>query len=111
MLRDEIQKIEQVHYAKDEQLKSILELVNTKLIMDESNQTIHEVEHIEKKDDKEELVELKDYLKTLDTKAYQKKIIKKRFLNAHHHDIRILQKNGKIYLNFSKYDYSDLLKF
>jgi hypothetical protein len=117
MLRDEMSKIEQVYSAKDEQLKNILELINTKLIAERA-ETIHEVETLEstpaaaqhtKKED--EIIELKEYLKTLDLEHYQKKVIKKRFLAVYNEDIRIIKQNGKLYLNFSKYDYSDLLDY
>jgi len=116
MLRDEMQKIEQVYSAKDEQLKTILELVNTKLMMDNQTEEIHEIETISnnkeiKNTTESELVELRTYIKTLDLKSYQRKIIKKRFLAVHDSDVRILQQNGKLYLDFSKYDYSDLLEY
>ena len=118
MLRDEMQKIEQVYSAKDEQLKTILELVNTKLMMDHAPE-VHEIQtiernpnqEIEQKEDSTKVVELKSYIRTLDLKSYQRKIIKKRFLAVHNSDIRILQQNGKLYLDFSKYDYSDLLEY
>ncbi|MEN8303674.1 MAG: hypothetical protein ABFQ64_06365 [Campylobacterota bacterium] len=115
MLRDEMSKIEQVYSAKDEQLKNILELINTKLIA-EQTQTIHEVETLDKKEikksgKKSELVELKEYLKTLDLESYQKKVIKKRFLAVYGSDIRVIKQNGRLYLDFSKYDYSDLLEY
>ena len=115
MLRDEMNKIEQVYSAKDEQLKNILELINTKLIA-EQTQTIHEVETFEKKEIKEgnkksEVIELKEYLKTLDLESYQKKVIKKRFLAVYGSDIRVIKQNGRLYLDFSKYDYSDLLEY
>ena len=120
MLRDEMNKIEQVYSAKDDQLKTILELVNTKLLVEQSNaNTVHEVESIpsdKNKDAKDielvdEIVELKDYLKKLELKPYQRKIIKKRFLAVYNSDIRVIKQNGKLYLNFSKYDYSDLLDY
>lgn len=116
MLRDEMQKIEQVYSAKDEQLKTILELVNTKLMMENPTEEIHEIETIPsdkelKNTSQAELVELKAYIKTLDLKSYQRKIIRKRFLAVHDNDVRILQQNGKLYLDFSKYDYSDLLEY
>ena len=118
MLRDEMNKIEQVYLTKDEQLKNVLELMSTKLITEE-NQTIHEVETVEtetyKKDynDKSsaQIVELKEYLKTLDIETFQKKVIKRRFLSAYGSDIRVMKQNGKLYLDFSKYDYSDLLNY
>jgi len=116
MLRDERDKIEEVYSTKDAQLKNILELINSKLMLEQQNATVHEIQsveydtaEIEKKESK--LVELRSYLKTLDLKAYQRKIIKKRFLSVYDSDIRITQQNGKLYLDFSKYDYSDLLDY
>lgn len=116
MLRDEMSKIEQVYSKKDEQLKSILELINNKL-EHEKSATIHDVQPLETQAEiisskkEESLVELKQYLKETDLQAYQKKIIKKRFLAVGDEDVRIILQNGKIYLNFSKYDYSDLLEY
>ena len=109
MLRDERDKIEQLYSKKDEQLKNILELVNAKMMLEHNDQTIHEVETLEKKEYGPELIELKDYLKSLHLKSYQRKIIKRKFLSVYDSDVRILQKDGKLYLDFSKYDYSDLL--
>jgi len=111
MLRDERDKIEQVYSQKDEQLKNILELVNTKMMLERQEQTVHEVVTLEPKENISEVVELKEYLRTLSIKAYQKKAIRKRFISAYDSDIRILQKNGKLYLDFTKYDYSDLLLY
>jgi len=114
MLRDEMSKIEQVYSTKDEQLKNILELINTKLIAEQTQaQTIHEVETLEKKEKKKksEIVELKEYLKTLKLESYQKKVIRKRFLAVYGSDIRVMKENGRLYLDFSKYDYSDLLEY
>ncbi|MDF1878520.1 hypothetical protein JHD46_02570 [Sulfurimonas sp. SAG-AH-194-C20] len=107
MLRDEMAKIEQVYSSKDEQLKNILELINAKLAA-EASHTIHEIETIETQ---ESIIELKHYLKTLDLENYQKKVIKKRFLAVGGKDVRVIKQNGKIYLDFSKYDYSDLLEY
>jgi len=118
MLRDERDKIEEVYSSKDEQLKTILELINTKLMLEQQGTTIHEVESfgpnvhkIEKEKQESKLLELRAYLKTLDLKSYQRKIIKKRFLSVYDSDVRIIQQNGKLYLDFSKYDYSDLLDY
>lgn len=124
MLREEMSKIEQVYTAKDEQLKSILELVNAKLMLENRHATIHEIQSFSTTEDTQDedlqeqsspleskLVELREYLKTLDLKSFQRKIIKKRFLAVYDNDIRVLQQNGKLYLDFSKYDYSDLLQY
>jgi hypothetical protein len=124
MLRDERDKIEQLYNTKDEQLKNILELINKKMLLEHNSfQTIHEIESIDTAEEKtlhepliaepesdKIFVELKEYLKSLDIKSYQKKNIKKRFLDAYHSDIRIIQRNGKLYLDLARYDYTDLLK-
>ncbi|MDD2789910.1 MAG: hypothetical protein PHU40_04510 [Sulfurimonas sp.] len=124
MLRDERDKIEQLYNTKDEQLKNILELINKKMLLEHNSfQMIHDVESIdadeeesptesEKSENEPEktFVELKEYLKALDIKSYQKKNIKKRFLDAYHSDIRIIQRNGKLFLDLARYDYTDLLK-
>ncbi len=102
MLRDERDKIEEIYSNKDIQLKNILELVNAKMQQDQ-DETIHEIEHTS------EIIELKTYLKTLELKSSQRKKIKKRFEKALGSDIRIIEQNGKLYLDFSKFDYSDLL--
>lgn len=112
MLRDERDKIEEIYSTKDAQLKNILELVNAKMKQD--RETIHEIENIKPQIDVEieeenEIIELKTYLKSLGINSKQRKLIKQRFLNAYDSDIRIILQNGKLFLDFSKYDYSDLL--
>ncbi|MDD2357206.1 MAG: hypothetical protein PHX13_04775 [Thiovulaceae bacterium] len=118
MLREERDRIEQVYSTKDEHLKNILELINKQLTLEQKTATVHEVTlsdmeetHILQEKENLSHVELKTYLKSLDLQSYQRKIIKKRFFDALDHDIRIIQQNGKLYLDFAKYDYSDLLKF
>jgi len=121
MLRDERDKIEQLYHSKDEQLKNILELINKKMLLEHSQyNTIHEIESIEETQETQDeplapepektFVELKEYLRNLEIKSYQKKIIRKRFLDSYHSDIRIIQRNGKLYLDLARYDYTDLLK-
>ncbi len=114
MLREEKDKIEELYNKKDAQLRNILELVNAKMMLEQQDHKIHEVEAVEALQSNkkiEEPIELREYLKTLNIKGYQKKIIKKRFTSVYHSDIRVIQKNGKLYLDFQKYDYSDLLSF
>ncbi|MDX1295741.1 MAG: hypothetical protein R3302_05720, partial [Sulfurimonadaceae bacterium] len=114
MLRDERDRIEQVYSNKDEQLKNILELINTKLMLTQKSE-VHDVdvdqdEPIEASWDHKEYVELRQYLKSLDIKSSDRKMIRKRFAEAFGSDVRIIQQNGQFFLDFSKYDYSDLLK-
>ncbi len=108
MLKEERERIEKVYEAKDEQLKTILELISAKLQLNEQttplrSHEIHEVEALPK------LVELKEYLKSLDLDANERKKIKKRFLALRGSDVRILEQNGKIFLDLNRYDYTDLL--
>ena len=112
MLRDEMSKIESVYSKKDEQLKQVLELLNTKLLV-QNREMVHDVEPIQKSLDiaeQNKIVELKEYLKSLNIGASQRKIIKKRFLAAYNKDVRVIKQNGQLYLDFAKYDYSDLLE-
>ncbi|MCK9453955.1 MAG: hypothetical protein WCY51_08845 [Sulfurimonas sp.] len=116
MLRAERDKIESIYSSKDEQLKNILELVNKKMKFEREAATVHEVESFEHQEKitapkNLEVVELKEYLKLLNLKSNQRKAIKKRFLDAYDNDIRVIHKDGKLYLDFSKYDYSDLLAY
>ncbi len=109
ILREERERIEKVYAAKDEQLKTILELINAKLQMEQRNleSAPHDLEAIETTPSQR--IELKEYLKSLDLEPHQRKIIKKRFQTIKGSDIRVQEQNGKIFLDFGKYDYSDLL--
>jgi len=119
LLKDERQRIEKVYQDKDVQLKTILELINTKLLQENK---ITQIETTEVKqaelaieadiEDKKEKapVELKKYLRSLDLKSVQRKKIKRAFAEAFGSDSRIILNNGLFYLDFDKYDYSDLLK-
>lgn len=119
MLRDERDKIEQIYSSKDEQLKNILTLVNKKMHFDREKNILYESQNMEsfEHDGEAELVnaqtfvELKEYLRSLNIKSFQRKIIKKRFLDAYDNDVRVIHKDGKLYLDLSKYDYSDLLAY
>ncbi|MBW6487869.1 hypothetical protein [Sulfurimonas sp.] len=114
MLRDEIEKIERIYITKDAQLKNILELIDKKMKFERADATILEIESFNYQSGTEleqGVVELKEYLKSLNIKSSQRKIIKKRFLNAYDNDSRVIHKEGKLYLDFSKYDYSDLLAY
>ncbi len=119
MLRDERDRIEKIYTSRDEQLKTFLELVNTKLLLTSpsTDNTVHDVDvdpkeniHLEASWQNSNFIELRKYLKQLELDPSQKKQIKKRFANGYGHDVRVIQQNGEFFLDFSKYDYSDLLK-
>lgn len=113
MLRDERDKIEEIYSTKDAQLKNILELVSAKMNLD--RQKTHKIESFDDHREAEivsktQVVELKAYLKSLGLNSDKRKAIKKRFLNAYDSDIRIIIQDGRLFLDFSRYDYSDLLE-
>ena len=99
MLIDERDKIEAIY----------LEVINTKLLLENSKTVVHDVEPCKLLNNSKKLVELKKYLKTLDLTSKKKKSIKDKFLKVYDDDIRVIKQNGKLFLDFSKYDYSDLL--
>ncbi len=108
MLREERERIEKVYAAKDKQLKTILELINAKLQLEQ--EALHNAQELDAlPQTAPQRVELKEYLKTLELEPHERKIIKKRFQSVKGSDIRVQEQNGKIYLDFGKYDYSDLL--
>ncbi|MDQ1263182.1 MAG: hypothetical protein QG559_183 [Campylobacterota bacterium] len=114
LLRQEKDKIEEIYTTKDEQLKNILELVHKNIKLQKEQLEAQKVENFSYKNEAEvledsEMVELKEYLKSLNLRSAQRKTIKKRFLDIYDSDIRIIQQNGRLYLNLLKYDYSDLL--
>jgi len=117
LLQDERKRIEKVYADKDTQLKTILELINIKLVQENKAHiplaSIDEIQpHIEESPAvlSTEPLELKAYLRSLNLKSSQRKSIKRRFAEAFGSDSRVLLKNGLFYLDISRYDYSDLLK-
>lgn len=130
MLREERSRIERLYQSKDEQLKTVLELINTKLQLSQPKpvgpptQDISSV-NVEIEDELEvpteqerhynenvnpHKISLRQYLKNIGLEAQEKRVIKRRFAGAYGSDIRIIQHGGEFYLDLSKFDYSDLLK-
>jgi len=110
MLIAERERIEKVYASKDEQLKNILELLNQKLKFEQKNmQDIKHEEILAIGQIDSNIVDLKTYLKSLDLTSYERKKLKKRFQEVKGQDIRVQEQDGKIFLDFNKYDYSDLL--
>lgn len=130
MLREERSRIEQLYQSKDEQLKTVLELINTKLQLsqpkpvepvtpDISSVNVEIEEEIDVPTEQERYynenmnphkISLRQYLKNIGLEAQEKRVIKRRFAGAYGSDIRIIQHGGEFYLDLSKFDYSDLLK-
>lgn len=112
MLIAERQRLEEIYTAKDEQLKNILDVINTKLMLSHT-QTVHDVDITPPQpavfSPPASMIELKRYLKFIGVGSEERKRIKRRFTEAYGSDIRIIQKEGEFYLDLSKYDYTDLL--
>ncbi len=112
MLIEERQKIEMIYKERDEQLKSVLQVVASKFLTNMNVETVIEdavtAEVVET--DPVDLISLKDFLKLKNYKAKQKEKLKKRFKRAAKEDSRIIVKKKKLYLDPQKYDYSDLLQ-
>lgn len=110
MLIAERQRIEDIYAAKDEQLKNILEVINTKLLLSH-DATVHDVDATPPSPSTLSggLIELKRYLKFIGMDSDQRKQVKRRFEAAFGSDIRIIQKEGEFYVDLSKYDYTDFL--
>ena len=124
MLRDERSRIENLYQSKDEQLKSVLELIHTKLQLtqvtapqptshstEEVVETLIDVERDETHTKPStQKISLRHYLKNIGLEAEERRIIKRRFAGAYGSDVRILQHNGEFFLDLAKFDYIDLLK-
>ena len=124
MLRDERDRVEAIYVSRDEQLKTVLELVNTKLMQErfshipESTQPTQPPEPSAKKLQSvlaiqplpsEGRIELLRFLEAHQYDPSQIKTVLKRFARAYGNDIRVVQQNGEFVLDFAKYDYADLL--
>jgi hypothetical protein len=114
MLIEERAKIEQIYRDKDEQLKSILNAISSKFLLntpDSKDMDEEVVETVVASEDKteSELISLKKHLKYNDYS--KKKILKvmKRFKKVAKKDKRIIKVGKKYYINIAKYDYSEML--
>lgn len=112
MLIAERVRIEEIYTAKDEQLKNLLEVINTKLLLSQGN-AIHDVDISTPVPSAPTLpngvIELKRYLKFIGMGSEERKAVKRRFELAFGSDIRIIQKEGEFFVDLSKYDYTDFL--
>lgn len=111
MLIAERERIEEIYTAKDEQLKNILEVINTKLLLSHES-AVHDVdvtaaEHAPPL--ASGIIELKRYLKFIGMDSEGRKQVKRRFEQAFGSDVRVIQKEGEFYVDLSKYDYTDFL--
>ncbi len=112
MLIDERVKIEQIYKERDAQLRSVLHVVATKFLSHaNADAVVEEAINADVIDATEEgeWISLKAFLKFKRVKDKEKKKIKNRFEAASENDERLSVRDGKIFLNPSQHDYSDLL--
>jgi hypothetical protein len=119
MLIDEKIKVEQIYKERDAQLRSVLHVVATKFLSHVNADTVMQeglggdainADVVDTEID--EWISLKSFLKLKRIKDKEKKKIKSRFEEAvEKDDERLSVRDGKIFLNPSHYEYSDLLRF
>lgn len=117
MLIDERIKVEQIYKERDAQLRNVLHVVATKFLSHASVDAVMEeaksadainADIIE--NNVGEWISLKAFLKLKRYDDKEKKKIKNRFKALGESDGRLKNSEGKMYLNPSQYDYSDLLR-
>lgn len=119
MLIDERVKVEQIYKERDAQLRSVLHVVATKFLSHASVDAVmqegmgSDAINADVVDTEiEEWISLKSFLKLKRIRDKEKKKIKSRFESAvEESDERLSVRDAKIFLNPSRYDYSDLLRF
>lgn len=115
MLIQERIKIEEIYLQKDEQLKTILNSLSSKFMLNTPVEETQIEEHVEaeieiiKSTQESELISLKKYLKESSLKKKKKKKIRDRVKKVAKKDNRVVVVGKKYYINLGKYDYSDLI--
>lgn len=110
MLIDERVKVEQIYKERDAQLRSVLHVVASKFLTHaNADAVVEEAINADVVDADDEWISLKAFLKLKRVKDKDKKKIKARFTASRDEDVRISVRDEKIFLNPSRYDYSDLL--
>ncbi len=110
MLIEERKKIEQIYKEKDEQLKSIINAISSKFILNAPQEPLEaEIEHIQSEDTAAEkrLVPLGKYLKSKNLSKKKRAKIKDEFKARAQNDPRVIEIDKKYYIDLQKYDYSD----
>ncbi|MCF6339559.1 MAG: DNA-binding protein [Sulfurimonas sp.] len=116
MLIDERKKIEQIYKDKDEQLKSIINVISSKFMLN-APQNILEIQDEpveaqieilnEEAEETSRLISLNKYIKNKNFKKNKNKKIKEKFKKRAKKDSRIITIGKKLYIDLQKYDYSD----
>ena len=123
MLIAERQKIEAIYQEKDEQLKNFFATLSSQFmiqppqeetLIEEEVLTVEESVDAEIEEEKEQsvshhVISLKKYLKKQNFSEKKRDKLLKRFKKLAKKDERVIQVGSKLYIDPSKFDYSDLL--
>jgi DNA-binding transcriptional regulator PaaX len=123
MLIAERQKIEAIYKEKDEQLKNFFATLSSQFmiqppqeetLIEEEVLTVEEsvdaeIEEEEEKSVSHHVISLKKYLKKQSFSEKKRDKLLKRFKKLAKKDERVIQVGSKLYIDPSKFDYSDLL--
>lgn len=118
MLVEERKKIEQIYRDKDEQLKSVINAISTKFMLNTPYEEPETQDLVEAEIEENQIGEGRDnstsrltplnkYLKTKDLSKKKVLKIKDKFEKNAKADSRIITIGKKYYIDLSKYDYSD----
>ena len=125
MLIAERQKIEAIYQEKDEQLKNFFATLSSQFmiqppqqeetLIEEEMLTIEESVDAEIEEEKEQsvshhVISLKKYLKKQNFSEKKRNKLLKRFKKLAKKDERVIQVGSKLYIDPSKFDYSDLME-
>ena len=109
LLIEERRRIEQIYKEKDEQLKSILNAIGSKFLL--QAKPLREEEHFEaeiEEPSRETLVSLKKFLKKSGIGNKKRKKIYNRVKKLAEKEERFFIEGSKIYLDTASFEYSDL---
>ncbi len=107
LLIEERKRIEQIYKEKDEQLKNILNAISSKFLLEAK--PLDNEEHLEAEiEESHSSISLKKYLKQNGYSAKKREKILSKAKKLSKKDPRFERKKEKIFINPSKYDYSDL---
>ena len=106
LLIEEKMRIEQIYKEKDEQLKSILSMINTRFMLEAKPL---EDEHFEAEiEEQQEHKPLKKYLKEVNIGKKKRKKIYTKAKELSKKENRFFFKKKKLYIDPSRYDYEDI---
>lgn len=116
MLIQERIKIEEIYQQKDEQLKNILNAISSKFMLNAPIEVEDDVSHVEAEIENQEigeseengLISLKKYLKEYGFSKTAKEKIKNKFKKIAKKENRVIIIGKKYYIDFNRYDYSDI---